>query len=144
MAKTLSYFFLGAILWVIVDFTTTEAIRDPVLYYSTYMPALLIFYLGYPLVFSILIYKLKLGNVSLFFATLLGMIVVEVLFTHNAALFTFPLLLIAIPAGIAIYSLLTFLPKWILEREVRANIGKTLVMLAFYLVITAATVFGSS
>lgn len=129
---------------MLVDFTTTEAIKNPVLYYTTYMPALLIFYLGYPLIFSILIYKFKLGDMPLFVATLLGMIIVEVLFTHNVALFSFPLLLIAIPAAIAIYSLLTFLPKWILEKEIRTNIGKILVMLTFYILITVATVFGGT
>ena len=58
------YFALAVLAWVIVDFTTAAAIRSPRDYYSKYMPALLIFYLGYPLVFCALRYRFRLGAKS--------------------------------------------------------------------------------
>ena len=113
MRKPLKYFLLGILFWFIVDFTTTEAIRNPGTYYSTFMPALLIFYIGYPLIFSLLIYKFKLKNTSLFFAVLLGIMSIEIVFTHNVLLFTFPIMILAIPVAISLYSFITFVPKWI-------------------------------
>jgi len=142
--KGFLYFLLGIVFWFIIDFTTTEAIRDPNLYYSTYMPALLIFYIGYPLVFSLLIYKFKLNNIILFIGVLIGIFIVEILFTHNALLFTFPIMLLAIPAAIAIYSLLTFVPKWIVDGEIKDNKWKLIIMIVIYILISLATVFGSS
>ena len=65
MQGWLRYFSLAVLAWVIVDFTTTAAIGNPLAYYSKYMPALLLFYLGYPLVFSYLIYGLKLRKKGL-------------------------------------------------------------------------------
>jgi len=142
MNNFLKYFFLGVFFWFIVDFTTTEAIRNPGQYYSAFMPALLIFYIGYPLVFSLLIYKLKLSNKSLLFATLIGAFIVEILFTHNTLLYTPPLMIITIPIAISIYSLLTFVPKWIVEREIKNNKWKLRILLIVYLLVSIATLFG--
>jgi hypothetical protein len=115
------YFLLAVLAWVIVDFTTTAAIRHPRQYYTTYMPALLFFYLGYPLVFSVLIYQLKLSKRGLFLAMLVGIVVVEIIFTHNALLFTLPVCLIAIPISLAHYSMVSFMPWWIAEQTVNEN-----------------------
>ena len=144
MKKILKYFLLGILFWIIVDFTTTEAIRNPVKYYSTYMPALLIFYIGYPLVFSFLIYKFNFIGKKLFIAALIGAFVVEVIFTHNPLLITFPLMLIGIPAAVSIYSLITFAPKWIVNRELKKNKWKLIIMVIVYLFISLASLFGSS
>lgn len=143
MRRAISYFLLGTLLWVIVDCTTTGAIKNPSEYYSTYMPTILIFYLGYPLVFSILIYRYKLAERYLFIATIVSMLIIEVAFTHNPALFSFPLLLLGIPSAVAIYCLLTFLPKWVIEHEVRDNIGKTTIMVVAYALIAFLTYFGN-
>ena len=97
------------------------AIGDPLAYYSRYMPALLLFYLGYPLVFSVLIYRLRLGNRGLFLAMIVGIVVVEILFTHNMLLLTLPICLLAIPISLGHYGMVTFMPMWIAERTVREN-----------------------
>jgi hypothetical protein len=143
MKKLLKYFLLGILFWVVVDFTTTGAIRNPSLYYSTYMPALLIFYIGYPLVFSFLIYRFNFIGKKLFLATLIGAFIVEVIFTHNPLLITFPLMLIGIPAAVSIYSFITFVPKWIVDEDIKDNKWKLTIMTAVYILISLASLFGS-
>jgi len=143
MNKTLKYFLLGTLFWFVVDFTTTEAIKNPVDYYSIFMPTLLIFYLGCPLVFSLLIYKFKLSNKMLFAATLVEILIVEILFTNNSLLYTFPIMLLTIPLAISIYSFLAFVPKWIIDNELKKNKWKLIIMVAVYFLISLATLFGS-
>src|SRR5512141_2607999 len=116
----LRYFLLAVLAWVIVDFTTTAAVGNPLAYYSKYMPALLIFYLGYPIVFSALIYKFRLRTTGLFLAMIVGMVVV-IVFTHNMLLLTPPICLLAIPIGLAHYGMVTFMPLWIAERMIGEN-----------------------
>jgi hypothetical protein len=115
------YFFIAVLAWFVVDFTTTAAIRHPRQYYSTYMPALLIFYLGYPLLFSALIYKVRLDSRGVFMAMIAGIIVVEIVFAHNALLYTLPICLVAIPLSLAHYSMVTFMPWWIADRTLKEN-----------------------
>src|SRR5579862_1820225 len=117
----LRYFCIGVLAWVIVDFTTTAAIANPLAYYSKYFPALLIFYIGYPLVFSALIYKSRLGTKGLFLAMIAGIVVVEIVLTHNTLLLTPPICLIAIPISLAHYGMVTFMPMWIAKGTIGQN-----------------------
>jgi len=139
MKNYLKYILLGIVFWAVVDFTTTGAIRNPAGYYLTYMPALLIFYIGYPLIFSLLIYKFRLSNRWLFLAALVGAFVVEVVFTQNALLFTFPIMLLAIPLAVSIYSFLTFVPKWIIEKNIKDKKWKTIVLTAIWVLLSIIT-----
>ncbi len=139
------YFGLAVLAWVIVDFTTTAAIGNPRAYYSKYMPALLFFYLGYPLVFSVLIYGLKLGQRALFLAMITGIVVVEIVFTHNMLLLTLPICLLAIPISLGHYGMVTFMPLWIAEGTIRANrkwATATLVVWAVGVLLNLLTQFG--
>ena len=115
------YLVLAVLAWVIVDFTTTAAILNPRDYYSRYMPTLLIFYLGYPLVFCALRYRFKLGAMGMFLAMIAGIVVVEIVCTHNILLFTAPICLVAIPISLAHYGMVTFMPLWIAEGTVGRN-----------------------
>ena len=142
MSKLLKYFIIGIIFWFVVDFTTTEAIRNPCFYYSTYMPTLLIFYIGYPLIFSFLIYKFNFIGKKLFIAALIGAFIVEVVFTHNPLLITFPLMLIGIPVAVSIYSFITYVPKWIVDGEIKNNKCKLVIMVTVYLLISLASLLG--
>lgn len=121
MRDWLRYFLISVLAWVMVDFTTTAAIGNPVAYYSKYMPALLSFYIGYPLVFSALIYKFRLPRKGLFLAMIAGIVLVEIGFTHNMLLLTLPICLLAIPLSLAHYGMVTFMPLWITERTLGAN-----------------------
>ena len=130
------YFLMGAAFFAAVDFTTTGAVKNPVHYYSTYMPALLIFYLGYPLVFSVLIYKLKLRGIPLLFAASVCAFAVEVLFTHNPLLLTFPQVIVFAPVAVALYSFITFSPRWIVENTLRQSKWKFAALAAIYVVVS--------
>jgi hypothetical protein len=139
------YFALAVVAWIVVDFTTTPAIGNPHGYYSKYMPALLLFYLGYPLVFSFLIYGLKLGRRSLFLAMIIGIFVVEIVFTHNMLLLTLPICLVAIPISLGHYGMVSFMPLWIAERALGQNVRwatATLVVYAIGAILNILTQFG--
>ncbi len=115
------YFLIAVLAWGIVDFTTTPAIAHPGAYYGKYMPALLVFYIGYPLVFSALRYRFGLGARGLFLAMIAGIVLVEIVFTHNLLLLTFPICLLAIPISLGHYGMVTFMPLWIAERTAGQN-----------------------
>jgi len=141
----LRYFALALLAWVIVDFTTTAAIRNPLAYYSKYMPALLLFYIGYPLVFSVLIYGLRLGQRALFLAMIAGIVVVEIVFTHNRLLLTLPICLLAIPISLGHYGMVSFMPLWIAEGTIgenRAWATATLGVWAVGVILNVLTQFG--
>lgn len=146
MRAGLRYFLLAVLAWLIVDFTTTSAIAKPAAYYSKYMPALLVFYVGYPLVFSILIYRFRLTSKRLFLAMVLGIVVVELLFAHNMLLLTLPVCLLAIPISLGHYGMVTFMPWWVAERTIRQNrkwVLATLSIWAVGVLLNVATQFGS-
>jgi hypothetical protein len=115
------YFGLAVLAWVVVDFSTTAAIGNPVAYYSKYMPALLLFYLGYPLVFSALIYRVRLNGRGIFLAMVAGIIVVEIVCVHNMLLLTLPICLLAIPISLGHYAMVTFMPLWMAEGTLMEN-----------------------
>jgi|GEM_PF-1301661 len=141
----LRYFLVGVLAWVVVDFTTTAAIGDPRGYYSKYMPALLVFYLGYPAVFCALRYKFKLGARGLFLAMVAGIVVVEIVLTHNALLLTPPICLLAIPLSLAHYGMVTFMPMWIAEGTIGRNrrwAATTLAVWAVGALLNILTQFG--
>ncbi len=136
----MKYFATSAAFWLVIDFSTTGGIRNPSAYYGEHMPALLLFYLGFPLLFTLLIYWFSVTGKWLFAAAVAEMLLVEVVFTGNALLFTFPVLLAAIPAGVAIYSLITFGPKWIAEKDLRRHAPALALMVAVTLAVVAANV----
>ena len=114
--KNIKILYYRILFGVIVDFTTTSAAKNPVFYYLTYMPVLLIFYIESPLIFSLLIYKFNINNVILFIAILIEAFIVEVIFSRNTLLISFPLMLICITAAISIYSFIIYVPKWIVDK----------------------------
>jgi hypothetical protein len=142
MGNASKYAVISIIMWALVDFSTTPAIRNPALYYSTYMPALLIFYMGFPALFALMIYKYGVAGWRLFAATLAGAFLVEVVFVHNMLLLTFPAMLFAIPFAVSIYSLITYAPKWIVDGTVMENKWKLALMLAVWAFIALVTIAG--
>lgn len=143
MSKFWNYFIFSVCFWFIVDFTTTQAIKNPGVYYSTYMPTILIFYLGFPLVFSYLIYTKEVSNKGIFIAMCIGIIIVEILFTNNPLFYTFPLVILAVFVSICIYGFLTFVPKWIVDGEIKANKGKMLFLSIIWILISFLTLVGT-
>ena len=113
------YQLLGILIWVIVDFTT--AFNPDVQRWIDHMPLIWGFYIGYPLIFAHLIYRRQWSGRKLFIAMLTGAFTVEIIFSNNTPLYTFPLMLVMIPIAIAIYTVVTYLPKWIVEGSLHQN-----------------------
>ena len=108
------------------------------------MPEIWLFYVGYPLVFAFLIYKRKWSDKRVFLATLVGAFLVEVAFAGNKLLFTFPIMLIGIPIAVSIYSLLTFVPKWIVENKIGQNKRKLILMVIVWILVSISTFTGNT
>ncbi len=140
MPKSWQYFFLGFLLWVLVDFGTAGGFR--IAYFEKYGPTLLLFYIGYPLVFSVLIFKLQWQERRLFLATLAAIFVVEVLFTRNPWVMTFPLLLLGIPLAILVYAPLTYFPLWLVRKETGKHKALIIGLLIVELIVMSLTTFG--
>ncbi len=136
------YFFLGAFLWVIVDFGTAGGFR--ISYFETYGSTLLLFYIGYPLIFSVLIFKLHWSERRLFLATLVAIFVVEVLFTRNPLVMTFPALLLGIPLATMVYAPLTYFPLWTVRKEMAKHRILIIILVIVELIVMVLTTFGNS
>ena len=141
LSKPWQYSLCGVVLWILVDWGTAGGFR--VAYLRTYGPTLLFFYVGYPLVFSILIFRLRWSDRRLFLATLAAIFLIEVVFVGNPLLTTFPALLAGIPLAVAIYTPLTYFPLWFVRGELTRHrlliAGLTIVELA----VMALTTLGS-
>ena len=142
MPKSWQYFFLGFLLWVLVDFGTAGGFR--IAYFEKYGPTLLLFYIGYPLVFSVLIFKLQWEERRLFLATLGAIFVVEVLFTRNPWVMTFPLRLLGIPLAILVYAPLTYFPLWFVRKETGKHKRLIIGLVIVELIVMSLTTFGKS
>jgi hypothetical protein len=136
-----AYFLLGFLLWVAVDLGTAGGLRLG--YFARYMPALLVFYLGYPLVFTWLVFRRRLGSRGLFAATLVAILVVEAVFTGNPWVVSFPLCLIGIPLAVAVYAPLTYFPLWAVRGELGRHRRTVVALVCVEAVVTALTALGS-
>lgn len=141
MSKFLKYFIIGVMFWLLVDWTT--AFQPHLQRWLTYWPQIWMFYLGFPFIFAFLIYKRMWSDHKIFVATLFEVFIVEIVFTHNALLYTFPIMVLALPVGIILYSLLVFVPKWIVDGELRRNKGKLTLMVVVWVFVSLATLLGN-
>lgn len=133
MTKFARYFFAGMLLWIVVDYTT--AFNPNTQEWFRHMPLICAFYVGYPLLFATVIYRKHWTPRRVFGLMVLTTLVMEIAFFGNALLFTFPVMLIMIPLALAVYSLLTYLPLWIVEHQLKENRKKAMVLLAIWIVI---------
>jgi hypothetical protein len=136
-----AYFLLCFLLWVVVDLGTAGGLR--LSYFARYMPALLVFYLGYPLVFTWLIFRRRLGSRGLFAATLVAILVVEAVFTGNPWVVSLPLCLIGIPLAVAVYAPLTYFPLWAVRGELARHRRTVLALACVEVAVTVLTALGS-
>jgi hypothetical protein len=141
-SKACQYFLLSVFLWIIVDWGTAGGFR--LAYFEKFGPALLFFYIGYPLVFSILIFKLHWSDKQLFLATLFAIFVIEVIFTKNQLVMTFPALILGIPLAILVYLPLTYFPLWFVRKEVSRHKAVILGLILVELFIILLTTFGGT
>ncbi len=136
------YFLLGVLLWVLVDFGTAGGFR--IAYFEKYGVTLLLFYLGFPLIFTLLIFRLNWNERRLFFATLVAIIIVEVLFTRNPLVMSYPSLLWGIPLAILVYLPLTYFPLWIVRKEMGRNRFLVIALSLVELIVMWLTTFGNT
>jgi hypothetical protein len=80
----------------------------------------------------------------LFLATLAAIFVVEVVFTRNPLLMTFPALILGIPLAVMIYSPLTFFPLWFVRKEISKHRVLILGLTIVELIIMMLATFGKS
>jgi len=106
------------------------------------MPLIWLFYIGYPLSFAFVIYKKGFDGRKLFYSMLVAIFIVEIVFTNNALLYTFPIMIIMIPLSICIYSFITYSPKWIAEKKLTKN-KKRLILLVIVWVIVSILNFAT-
>ncbi|MFX0071452.1 MAG: hypothetical protein ACFFAO_10220 [Candidatus Hermodarchaeota archaeon] len=133
----LYYLFYGIICWVIVDFTTV--FNPNIQRWISYWPTIWLFYILFPLIFSILIYKVKINDKQLFLCTIIEIIISEIILFQNPMLFTFPIMLLAIPFSLCIYTLITFLPKWIVEKKLNENKRIVIFLIIIWILISLIT-----
>lgn len=127
------YFFLGTAFWVVVDFTT--AFNPDVIGWVSHMPLIWIFYLGSPLLFAYLIYKKKWSDKRIFLPVLVVLFIVEILFSNNALLYIFPIMLIMIPVAVSLYSFITYVPRWIVDKKINEHKLSIIIMFAIWAII---------
>lgn len=141
LPKSWQYFFLGFLLWVLVDFGTAGGLR--IAYFEKYGATLLLFYTGYPLLFSVLIFKYHWDERRLLLATLVAIFVVEVLFTRNPLVTKFPALLLGIPLAIMVYAPLTYFPLWFVRKELGEHKLLIIGLVIVEFIVIMLTTFGN-
>jgi hypothetical protein len=135
------YFILCCLFWFIIDFGTAGGFK--LSYFEKYGFTLAIFYLGYPIIFTFLIFKRHYSNVKIFIATLVAIFIIEVIFTTNPLVMQFPVMLLGIPLAIAIYTPLTFFPLWIIRKEMKSHIRIVISLIVVEAIIILLTTFGN-
>jgi len=134
MRAFLKYLLSGVSIWVLVDYTT--AFNPDTARWVQHMPDIWLFYIGYPLIFAYLIYVRNLSNRQLFGSMLVLGFVIEVILSNNSLLYTFPIMLIMNPVAVAIYSLVTFMPKWFTENEITRNRNAACFLVVVWLIVS--------
>jgi hypothetical protein len=134
MRSFLKYLLSGVAIWVLVDYTT--AFNPDTARWIQHMPDIWIFYIGYPLILAYLIYLRSWNYKQLFSSMLVMAFIIEVILSKNSLLYTFPIMLIMIPIAIAIYSLVTFVPKWFAGNEVTRNRVAVVILLVIWIIVS--------
>ena len=130
----MKYLLSGVSIWVLVDYTTS--FNPDTARWVQHMPDIWLFYIGYPLIFAYLIYVRNLSNRQLFGSMLVLGFVIEVILSNNSLLYTFPIMLIMNPVAVAIYSLVTFVPKWFTENEITRNRNAACFLVVVWLIVS--------
>ena len=80
----------------------------------------------------------------MFFATLIEIFIVEVLFTRNPLIMSYPALLWGIPLAILVYLPLTFFPLWIVRKEMGRHRLLVIGLSIVEVIVMWLTTFGSA
>ena len=69
---------------------------------------------------------------------------VEIVCSNNSLLYTYPIMLAMIPVALAIYGVVTFIPKWVVEGELKARWRTTAFLLAVYFIVAVLNYFNTA
>jgi hypothetical protein len=105
------------------------------------MPLIWAFYIGYPLVFAHLIYDRSWDDRRIFCALIAGAFFVVVICSGNTLLYIFPIMVIMIPLAGVIYTIVTFLPKWITDGELRTRWKTVTFLISVYFMVAMLNYF---
>jgi hypothetical protein len=141
-SKAFLYVLYGFLLWVVIDWGTAGGFRFS--YFRTYGPLLLIFYLGFPIAFACLIFKLHWSERMLLLATLVAILVVEGIFTRNPLVLSFPWMLIGIPLACCVYAPLTYIPLWLVNGEMGKHRAIVIFLALAVIGVMFLTMFGAA
>ena len=136
------YLLASVATWVVVDFTT--AFNPDIQRWLNHMPLIWAFYFGYPLVFAHLIYNRRWSDRSIFLAMIAGGFFVEIICSNNSLLYTYPIMLVMFPVALAIYGVVTFIPKWMVDGELKARWRTVALHLAVYVVVAVLNYFNTA
>ena len=134
MRPFLRYLLSGVAIWVLVDYTT--AFNPDTARWLQHMPDIWLFYIGYPLIFAYLIYTREWDNKRLIGAMIVLGFLIEVILSNNNLLYTFPLMIIMNPIAFAIYSLVTFVPKWFTENTITKNRNRVVLLVIVWIIVS--------
>jgi hypothetical protein len=134
MRSFLKYLLSGVSIWVLVDYTT--AFNPDTARWIQHMPDIWLFYIGYPLVFAFLIYVRNWNCRQLVSSMLVLAFIIEVILSQNSLLYTFPIMLIMNPVAVAIYSLVTFIPKWFTENELTRHRKSIVILVGIWIMVS--------
>lgn len=137
-----NYLLAGVVTWVVVDYTT--AFNPDVQRWLDHMPLIWTFYVGYPLIFAHLIYNRRWSDRSIFLAMIAGSFFIEIVCSNNSLLYTYPIMFVMVPVALAIYGVVTFIPKWVVEGELKTRWRTVAFLLAVYIVIAVLNYFNKA
>lgn len=119
------YYGAAFVLWVVLDIVLSYKL-DLDLYYQAFWISLF-FYVFYPLLFLFVFYYL-LWDVSRAFLLMFAvMLVIEALLFDNYLMYSFPDLFLHIPLGLCVWGLITIVPLWVAERQMKYHWGTVFV-----------------
>ncbi len=62
--------------------------------------------------------------------------IVEVPLSKNALLYTFPQMIVMIPLAVCIYSFITYMPKWIIEKRLGENRARVFFLTLVWFIVS--------
>ncbi|HEY59928.1 MAG TPA: hypothetical protein G4N92_04495 [Anaerolineae bacterium] len=121
-------------MFVAVDYTTVfnPNYQD----WVQYMPEIWLFYIGYPALLAYLINMRGFSGKKLFLTVFTLSLFLEAIIFKNVLLYSFPAVIVVVPIVICIYAFITYLPKYVAERNLAANWRKVLLLTFVWIVIS--------
>lgn len=140
MVKILKYLLLYILIYFIIDFST--GFNWDFKYWTSIGGPILgaIIYPLSGLFFAYLIFRKNIKEKWLFIIAVVYGLLLEIIIFKNPLL-AFPNILLGLPIAAAVYSLIVFLPKWIVERSVRKNLKKLIPLLLVWIFMAVLSFF---